>query len=364
MGSDHVFGVALAPDRADTALEPSSEKSVGALQGRGLGRRRPAWTVREYRPGDERGILELFAAVFGGAARPRTLEDWVWEFERNPAGREIVVAADPDGRIVAHFAMLPAAAVFEGTDVRCHQGVDSMVDPSVRREGAFLAVARRAFETFGVASRCAYGYGFPNETALSVGGKLLGYLPVACPLVTLGRNFHGPDEPCGGAHDAVELTRLDARVDRLWARLRGEVALGLRRDARYLAWRYLECPSAEYRVFAWPDGTGELRALWVTRAGWMGRPILAVAELLCERRDAPAAERALAHAMDVARAAQQVRVEVWLPPSDPRFQLARGLGFAPEPCGFRLAIRPYEPRLRADWAREHMSWSIGDADAL
>jgi hypothetical protein len=42
--------------------------------------------------------------------------------------------------------------------------------------------------------------------------------------------------------------RFDARADRLWERLAGRFALAVRRDARYLNWKYIEPPHVRYTV--------------------------------------------------------------------------------------------------------------------
>jgi hypothetical protein len=47
--------------------------------------------------------------------------------------------------------------------------------------------------------------------------------------------------------EEVEVVRrFDARLDRLWERLSGRFALAVRRDARYLNWKYAEPPHVRY----------------------------------------------------------------------------------------------------------------------
>ena len=49
--------------------------------------------------------------------------------------------------------------------------------------------------------------------------------------------------------EEVEVVRrFDARVDRLWERLAARFALAVRRDARYLNWKYVEPPHVRYTI--------------------------------------------------------------------------------------------------------------------
>ena len=74
--------------------------------------------VREYRPGDEGGLVELLGLVFGGwphldvSCSP--LEYWRWKFEgREGLGKFIVVAETGGGELVAAYTRcLSSSRVF------------------------------------------------------------------------------------------------------------------------------------------------------------------------------------------------------------------------------------------------------------
>ena len=134
--------------------------------------------IRPYRSGDEEGVLELFNEVFGeddSGYRDRGLAHWKWEFVDNPAGTQVVLGFEPSGKVIAQYACLPARVNLEGRDVCCGQGVDSVVRKDYRRglkrEGAFLKVARYYFEHYGISAVNAFGYGFPNKKAYRIGVK-------------------------------------------------------------------------------------------------------------------------------------------------------------------------------------------------
>ncbi|MBK9387495.1 MAG: GNAT family N-acetyltransferase [Planctomycetes bacterium] len=336
--------------------------------------------IRFYEPGDEEGILALFNAVFAEddpGYRPRSMAHWRWQFGSCPAGRQIVVAEEIDtGRIVAQYACVPYHVTYRGRRGIAGQGVDVLVASEYRRglkrTGLFLRTAERYFATWGIAGANFYGYGFPNQKAFRIGVKRMGYLPVFSPLETSYRNlFQCADDDAVDAADpgGFELRPIEAlegqsaeQVDRLWARIEPEIGLGIVRDARYLRWRYLECPAAPYRVRGLFDAAGELRGVVALRPDWQGPPILALAELLVPAADRGALGALLSLVCREARASGQQRLELWLPPWHPHFEAVRGMGFSQEPCYFHLCLKVYEPGLEEAWAREHWYFSIGDSD--
>lgn len=332
--------------------------------------------VRPYQEGDEDGILTLFNEVFGeddSEYSQRSLRHWKWEFLDNPAGTQVVLGIEPGGRIIAQYACLPALVNLDGREVCCGQGIDSVVHRDYRRglkrEGAFLKTAKYYFEHYGVPEVNAFGYGFPNKKAYRLGVRMLNYVPIAAPVKTLYRNlfnFKTDDEVGVGATtegEIVSLDRFDSRVDALWARLEPGLPMTIRRNTRYLNWRYSDCPSIDYQLFGLTDGA-DLRAIWVLRKNWMGPPILGVTELLLDPKDTPALSRILAQIVKLARDSGQPRVETWVPPTHPLYDAIQARGFRLEDSHFNLCIVPYDPNLEASWARANWYYTIGDSDVF
>lgn len=334
------------------------------------------YRVRTYQEGDEERILELFRLVFGAdhpGSAARTLPAWSWEYRDNPAGRQIALAEDARGKTIAHYACLPAQVHVQGVVGIAGQGVDSMVHPDYRRglkkEGPFLAAARLFFETWGNARVSLFGFGFPNQKALRLGVRVLHYVPVLEQISTLYRNFYESqdDDRVGrafeGEAEVVEVERFGPEVDALWERLRPSYPFAVVRDSRYLNWRYADAVHLAYRLFEVRSG-GRLRGHFVTRAHWQGLPILALADLFCEPADEAVVALALRQAVQAARAAGMVRVELWLPPGYPQFQAALRHGFRTERCQYTLCVMLYHERPPLDWVRDHWYFTIGDSDVF
>lgn len=333
--------------------------------------------VRPYRQGDEQAVLDLFNEVFAEDDpnfHPRSLAQWRWEFLENPAGTQVVLGVERTGRVIAQYACLPARVNLRGQDVCAGQGIDSVVHRDYRRglkrEGAFLKVAKFYFDHYGVPEVNAFGYGFPNKKAYRIGTKLLGYAPIAAPVTTIARNLFNfrDDSEVGRCADAtgaiVELSRFDAESDALWARLEPELPMAIRRTAAYLNWRYVTIPGVRYRAFALLERDGSYRACWVVRPNWMGPPILALPELMVDPKDVGAIARALEHVVALARETGQPRVETWIPPISPVYDAILARGFKAEDSPFNLCLKIYDPALDAAWARAHWYYTIGDSDVF
>ncbi len=334
--------------------------------------------VRPYRDGDEAGVLALFNTVFAEddpTYHDRGPDHWRWEFLNNPAGHQIVLGIEPaalGGRVVAQYACLPAVVNLRGERVLCGQGIDSVVHPDYRRglkrEGAFLKVARYYFEHFGIPEVNAFGYGLPNQKAYRVGVRMLNYVPIAAPLPTLARNLFdkSTDDVVGygaAAGECIEISRFGGEMDALWARIEPGYPMAIRRDATYLNWRYLDCPSVKYRAFALVEN-GRWRAVYVLRENWMGPPILALTESICAHDDAGAFAWILKEAVAYARRSGQQRVETWIPESHPFFKATLAQGFITESSPFNLCIKIYRSDVSPEFVRENWWYTIGDSDVF
>lgn len=329
----------------------------------------PGVTLREMRAEDEAGILDLFRRVF---AVDRTPAHWRWKFLDNPAGREVVVAVDRAGRIVGQFASLPARGRIDGRPAAISQLLDHMVDPALRRHGVYAAMARAFHERFVATSPGGAWYGFNLEEIHRIQRDLYDMQPLA-PVEEWSRPVGAAEAPLGAAArlaDALvrveDVRRSPDGTDALWESARSHYATAITRDARYLDWRYADCPDVEYVLLAARHrATGRLLALLVVRPGWPHEAVAAIVDWLVPPSAwANAAWRnLLARADAVAREAGLPVLRAWLPPTSPdRDALARR--------GFRRGASPFLTSAWEDGAhgapvdalRRRWHYTMGDTD--
>ncbi len=332
------------------------------------------WTIRPYQPGDGRGILALFNAVFAEVDpnfRPRTEAHWRWQFEDNPLSHHTFVAIDPDGEVIGTYTAIPGTWLHDGAAMIGSQAVDTCVDREYRRvlkrEGLFLSLARVWFDHYGRPERDRIVYGFPNPVAFRVGTKRLDYRPVHTPIRSLNRNF-GRDwiewlGPAGGdGVDVVEVDRFDPAVDDLFAATLGDRRLVQRRDARYLDWRYARCPTFAYRILeARAKPTGRLRGVTVLRTD-RNDHVAPLVDWIVAGDDRDAFCGLARAAAECAAAAGKSCLETWVPPWSAHFASLKEAGFAEDDSTFNLCIRVFGPPFDEAWAKEHWFFTMGDSD--
>jgi GNAT superfamily N-acetyltransferase len=237
------------------------------------------WTMRQYRRGDETGLVQLFSSVFG---RNLTEEQWRWKLKARPGPVEnVYVAVVPDGnggeRLVFQYAAIPVKYAVGSAEVDAMVSVDTMTAPEFRRRGLLTAVGGHAYQRWREAG-IAFVIGLPNEQwgsrAAALGWRELFPLrwrvrPVRVEAMA-GRRLGCPGLSRQTLLSSVwnagwnQWLRRDPRVDvgrvieageafqRLWAaRRRGRespVCRTIVRDARWVAWRYLATPGRPYAI--------------------------------------------------------------------------------------------------------------------
>ena len=108
--------------------------------------------IREYQPGDEHKIIELFKASYG---KEMTLDEWYWRFRDNPFGHGIIYLAWDGDKLASHYAVLPRHSML------CQSGT-TMTHPDYRGQGLFPELAERTYEK-AKKEKYALVFGFPNQ---------------------------------------------------------------------------------------------------------------------------------------------------------------------------------------------------------
>lgn len=319
------------------------------------------FTVRAYRDGDEGAILDLFARSFHA---PRPTEHWMWKYQRNPFGNGHISLALEYERLVGHYAGYPVPFRMNGRQLFAHQVGDTMTDPAIRHigRGPSSVLGRTAlhfYETF-CDGRVAFNYGFNVANIQRFSLRFLRServepvtYRVRTPLPPIARW-----ERWARGYQLELVTKAGPEFDALFARVSSDYGFLVQRDARYLQWRYLDCPDVAYSVVA-------IRK-WRQLAGWITFRIrdgrFTWGDALFDPHFPDAVEVMLRHVVP----SHGVEViEGWFPRRPLWFDDAlRSLGFEqrPEPQDLSLMCVPFVSANAAAEMRRSLYYTWGDSD--
>lgn len=335
------------------------------------GQPRP-WSIRLYQPGDEVRIVGLFERVFG---HKRSLAHWRWKFMDNPEGAQICLAVTDTGEVIGQYAGLPVRVTVDGQTLTFSQAIDSMVDADYRRglkkPGVFASLFERFAETYGEQDGVTILWGYTTPEALRIGQRFLGYVFLHR-VMKLVRTVDGSPRltPWRQATEAwrriqcpiYPVSRFDARVDRLWEQCRSELRVATIRDARYLNWRYADCPDVKYLLLM-AGGTMGMSPLGmaVLRLGVEGQPVACLMDWLVPWKNRATADRLLRRGFEEAELAGMKELHTWCPPSSPWYRYLLDKGFQPIETAC-MTVRQFTSTVPPELLNAHWYYTMGDSD--
>jgi GNAT superfamily N-acetyltransferase len=267
-------------------------------------------TVRLYEREDEKDYLKLMNTVF--PSYKCDLKRWQWEFKENPFGF-LQVFGISEGKLVGTMGLIGVPVKIKGVIFQASQAVDLAVHPEFRGKGLFIKIGKKLMQE---ADNKGFtlSYGVPNEPAyhghLKYGWFYVSEIPVLTKMLskkalmlftlarfrdlfshhnlrsvsnikTLIRNFNSntrtlvkcPRPLRSDKFTKRILTSFNEQFDRLWNEASTHHELLVVRDRRYLNWRYVKKPHANYVILAAErnktiDGYAVLATEIRSFAGW------------------------------------------------------------------------------------------------
>lgn len=300
---------------------------------------------------DWAGIADGFARATDGDAR-RIRQHVAYALRDNPRGSSSVLAADPDGRIIAHMGVTHIPMLVKGEPLLFGRFHSCFIEPIYRTggvHGLFAALDDLFQETFEIRERLAAVFGQWDETDWWHMRRARGHDAVATS-IDLRRPADRPVLELGG-NGTVITQDGDGPVP---ANSLNVGSCGVRHDGVFDAWR-AAAPGRSDRIWqAWR--AGERTGVAITRDTGGVRLIL---DWAVGPEDTESV-RALLHAM-IVDAGAPVHTRFWT--SDvPTLLLFQEAGFdvvaGPE---VYLSVRPVLPHVHHLWLSE--TWHVTLADA-
>jgi hypothetical protein len=226
--------------------------------------------IDRFRPEDRRAIDALYRRVFGHDAADASRLRWDWQYARNPnnpSDGPLIWLAREGTAIVGQCAAMPVRLAVAGREMEAAWGTDVMVAPERQRQG----LGETLFRTWDRAVGAALGLG-PSDASWQLFRKLrwpdIGVLPCFVkPLTRRAMRRATWPMPVNRLVSALTLPivrivartrplraeargvqRFDDRATELWERVAPKLDFSVRRDARYLNWKYVSPPHVRYSI--------------------------------------------------------------------------------------------------------------------
>ena len=237
-------------------------------------------SIRAYKEGDEDEIFELTKAVWGAKVpeKERWMKGWRWMHIDNPAGISRIWLAEIDGKLVGHYPLILEDLKVDGEIIKGAQIVDTMTHPQYRRQRIAYSLGEKALKEL-EKENVHLVYGFPNQEAYPLHMKS-GWLDV-CPFQVMvkplnlknflqqyfiwnrlllnisasGVNlitkafFRSKKVPEQDLSKVREITSFDDCINEFWNTVSNDYNIIRIRDKRYLNWRYVDVPNADYTIY-------------------------------------------------------------------------------------------------------------------
>ena len=330
-------------------------------------------TIRWYRPGDEHAILRTFNLVFREVCGPsyvdRTMEQWQWAYAHNPAGHRISLAVADDGTIASQYAGMPFVHDTPWGEQRFVHCVDSMTHPAFRsglQTKSLFVETCMPFWAHCITIGDALFYGFPVDAAFRIGQRYLKYVMMTV-VDYLIRDGAAGALPVANGLDVAKVDPVPADVGGLYETVRAEKRCLLRRDYRYLHWRYVQNPQrGDYEMWT-VRRAGRLAGFMVLKPGSGLAPDSAtIADWLVPEADPAAADALLAAAVRRQGDEKKQRLIAVFPSwsHEYRHLLSRGFVLTPSANWLqrRLVHNICVPQVTPGFLEQNWWWTLGDSD--
>lgn len=349
------------------------------------------YEIRPFEAGDEESLLATFNLVFGEGNpgyRPRTMAEWRWAFEENPAGKRIMVAVK-DGQVVAQNACIPERVWLADEERIFAQSVDSFCHPEhrrgLKRPGLWVNVVLEFIDAYGGPDKDLYHYGWPIWSAWRMGKTFLGYEVLRTQTLLVKALSGEPKRndveldaflasvgvECFAVGAGMRDWRFDHEARWLWDRLANQWGTSAIRDDAFLNWRLVDHPRHRYTVLTVRNDEGILWGYAVYRHGdWIERDMGILVDWMAPPPTRPDGEcggrllRALEALAASDRGGRAASVTGIFPDWAVEFAHVQAQGWRVHPSDYFMIGHHYHRAFDPLWLRSNWWYTLIDTDLV
>lgn len=318
---------------------------------------------RRYIPQDQLQALELWKAAFGKSLDPKI---WQWKYHGTFESK-CIVAEHASGQLIAMFGGVLYPAMARNRKVEIIHLWDNMSHPGYRailggRRGLFVKTVDVFIKTFCGDQKAVFLYGFPGERHFRLGQHTLNYGMLTEGAVCLEGVVD--DLIVSVKRGSIEkLSSADSRFNSLAKEFDGFLPFWVRRDSRFIQWRYFEHPENTYRIYGYRRGWRNLLSGLMVLSDEADQDTGVVVDFLLPA-DETKALSFLGQMILEWRYLGWKRVRTWIPRGSALLKVWQKVGFydIPEPIGFIPTGRTFSAQLDWPWASRNLFYTMGDGD--
>jgi GNAT superfamily N-acetyltransferase len=286
------------------------------------------------RPEHDPELFELYAEVFGEGNLQRSRRRYDWQYFENPntpPDGPVIWMAREGGILLGQMATMPFPMWWGDREVKASAGNDYFVRKSAQGRGIGIALSNRWADEVDVA--LALGLtpsSYPlfrkiftdvgpvpsflkildaNAVARRKWGAVGG--AIAGPLLGLGLSLISRRTSPPSEIEVRPVQAFSDEYDDLWMKARASYTTCVRRDARYLRWKYLACPFREYRVLEARKADALMGYAVLREEGDASFRRGVIADLFCDTKDLATQDGLIAAAVEDFSTKRLARIEVY-----------------------------------------------------
>lgn len=306
--------------------------------------------IRDYTPGDEIKITELFESVFG---KPMSVEYWNWRFKNNPSHKYAIKLMWDDQTLVGHYAVSPVVLDIDHTQQLTGLSMTTMTHSSYTGLGVFQQLAESLYKDMQTRHGMVAVWGFPNNNShrgfiKNLSWKDVGVLPMmTCDITLLSPKL---------SDTVTTITAFNETHHQAQISFFDDYRVKVRKDSGYLNWRYVDNPVNKYTIWDINDGVDGY--VVVKEFGVSGKKQLDIIEW-CVAKNERITKSVLQHLAGSYTDGYQ-QLNIWMPLHDERHLYFEKLGFINNLPVTYMGIRSFQ---LPDMEQDKNWWiQMGDSD--
>jgi hypothetical protein len=319
--------------------------------------------IRPYRDDDEQKVLDLWELAFH---KQLPAEVWRWKFHDNPFGRQIMLCMNEENMPVVMYSGIPFVANWQERDVYFTQLVDNMSHPDFRqatsgRKSLFIQTAEHFFDVYGGKQGSIFYYGFPGKKHFKLGNIFLNYGMIA----DGGQYLFADHIPIKSNNfpsfgKVRMINTVGNEFDVLWKAASRYYPFAIKRNSKFLQWRFCNHPTNHYQIYTYKNLTGKLLAYIVILINGPNAIIADVFSLPGKTPLFKIFQQIMAELMRNS----SYQIEVWLPQKHFIYNYLIEIGFKPkpEPLGIITTGRSFCDNLNINYINDNIYYTMGDGD--